>query len=344
MTIDNTTLARARLALRAATREFLFQPNVTLIDFGNPLRAGRLAEDELSIRIHVNKKLTGVTLESAVETGQTRPIPSYIGGFKTDVAEGKYRPHGWWDSSPVLAAHPRAARAEILRGGISISNEYHYSFGTLGGLVRDRKSGDDMLLSNWHVLAGRWGVQPGQLIYQPGRLDGGTRVDAIAGYTRDAMSTNLDAAVATLNGSRKLLTEQVGLKPVTGVSQAEIGMRVVKSGRKTGVTFGRVTAIEGIAKMNYDYVERIMRDIITIDSLSGEVSSGGDSGSWWLDAETMHVIGLHFAGSDYPERALAHDIQSVRDTLNIEIVASKYSPAYVKTEGQTLKTIRYFNY
>ncbi|HEX9654098.1 MAG TPA: hypothetical protein VGA99_10330, partial [bacterium] len=122
---------------------------------------------------------------------------------------------------------------------------------------------------------------------------------------------------------------------------AEIGMKVVKSGRKTGVTFGRVTAIEGISRMSYDYVERIMRDIVTIDSLSGEISSGGDSGSWWLNAETMQVTGLHFAGSDYPERALAHDIESVRQALNVEIGTSKYLPAFVTTERQILRTARY---
>ncbi|HEX9655122.1 MAG TPA: hypothetical protein VGA99_15555, partial [bacterium] len=185
--------------MREATRQFLFQPNVTLIDFGNPLHEGRIAEDELSIRIHVNKKLSGVALESAVAAGQTLVIPSNIGGFKTDVAEGKYHPHWALGYPAPLATNRRAARAEVLRGGISISNEYQYTFATLGGLVVDSQSGDDMLLSNWHVLVGRWGVQPGQLIYQPGRLDRGTRVDAIASYTRDAMSVNLDAAVATLN-------------------------------------------------------------------------------------------------------------------------------------------------
>ena len=51
----------------------------------------------------------------------------------------------------------------------------------------------------------------------------------------------------------------------------------------------------------------------------GEVSMPGDSGSWWLDAETREAIGLHFAGSDIPERALALNMQPVLDALGVEI-------------------------
>ena len=40
-----------------------------------------------------------------------------------------------------------------------------------------------------------------RLIFQPGRLDGGTAANAVARLTRDAMAVNLDAAVATLTGS-----------------------------------------------------------------------------------------------------------------------------------------------
>jgi endonuclease G len=51
----------------------------------------------------------------------------------------------------------------------------------------------------------------------------------------------------------------------------------------------------------------------------GEVSRPGDSGSWWLNTVTKEAIGLHFAGSDMPERALALNMPSVLDALNVEI-------------------------
>jgi endonuclease G len=176
-----------------------------------------------------------------------------------------------------------------------------------------------MILSNWHVLVADWGAAPGLPIYQPGRLDGGRHADTVATLTRDAMSVNLDAAVATINGDRPLINDQLGLGPVRGLSQAYIGMEVVKSGLRTEITFGRVTAVGGIASINYGSLNRVIREVVTIDPRSNfeEVSAPGDSGSWWLDPTTSEAIGLHFAGSDSPERALAIDMSSVLFALDV---------------------------
>lgn len=334
MNVNQTTIAHARLALKEAMSGLLFNRNVNLIDFGQPTRKGQLIEDDLSIRIHVHKKLSGFSLETAIERGNTCFIPEYIGGFKTDVIEGTYYPHwfnsmGNWQKNPK---NPRALRAEIMKGGISISDEMHYTYGTLGGKVIDRLNGAEMILSNWHVLVASWGTRLGQRIYQPGRGDGGNWTDTVATYTRDAMASNLDAAVATLNGRRHLTNDQFDLSPATGVVRAEIGMEVVKSGRKSNITFGRVTGIEGIAKIQYDHVNRIMFNIVTIEPLYpwGEVSAGGDSGSWWLNLNTKQALGLHFAGSNSPERALAHDMLTVLDALNIDIVTSNPKTAFFR--------------
>ena len=167
---------------------------MNLIDLGYPLHGGRLAENELAIRIHVKRKLAGAQLEVAVQANQTRPIPASIGGFQTDVPEGSYHLHQW-PSRTHAVADPRAGRVDPLRGGISISDEYHYAYGTLGGKVIDRATGDEMILSNWHVLVSEWWARPGQRIFQPGRLDGGTAQDTVATLRRDAMSVNLDAAL-----------------------------------------------------------------------------------------------------------------------------------------------------
>jgi endonuclease G len=155
-------------------------------------------------------------------------------------------------------------------------------------------------------------------------LDGGTSLDTVATLTRDAMSVNLDAAAASLNDSRRLVNDQLDLEPVAGVSPAELGMQVVKSGRTSGVTYGRVTAVEGIARMRYGFLERIIRHIVTIEPrLDFEtVSAPGDSGSWWLDQVTGRAIGLHFAGSNFPERGLALDMPAVLDALNVDLVTT----------------------
>jgi endonuclease G len=325
MSFDRMTLARARLALGEAVRGWLFDPNVSLIGLGLPEREGRPQEDELAIRIHVRQKLSGFALEAASEAGDTRPIPPSIGGFPTDVPEGRYQPHRWpWPGSwrpwrPTTNA--RASRASPMQGGISISNERQHNYGTLGALVVDRNTGKLMCLSNWHVLVGDWGMRLGQRIYQPGRSDGGTRADTIATLTRHAMGANLDAAVATLTGDRELINDQLDLGPVRGVGQLEPGMEVAKSGRKTQVTYGRIHDIEALIPMPYAGLTRIIRGVMTIEQRrpGEQVSAGGDSGSLWLERATMKAVGLHFAGSDQPERALAIDIRLVLAALDVDL-------------------------
>lgn len=318
------TRAYARLALNEALRHHFSDRNVTLIEFGFKEQEGRLLEDELAVRFHVRQKLYGHALEMAVGTGQTRLIPEKIGLFQTDVSEGTYYPHRWgWGTQWLTTSNDRAVRTEPMRGGISISDEYHYAYGTLGGLVRDRVSGAELILSNWHVLAVDWWARPGQRIFQPGRLDGGNHTQTVATLMRDGMSQNLDAAVATLNGQRRLINEQLGLGAIRGVAQPKLGLEVIKSGRRTGITRGRVVAVEGVAKIRYGYVERLIRHVVRIEPLwAGEVSGPGDSGAIWLEKATMRALGLHFAGSNRPEEALALDMLSVLNALKVDLVTT----------------------
>lgn len=322
MRVDWGTIARARLAIEAAVPRHLYDPNVSMIGFGYREKAGALQEDRLAIRFHVARKLTPFQLEAA-QTGKgiapTRPIPARIGDFETDVIQDRFLPHWWaWENR----RGPRVVRQEVMRGGVSISNERQNGRGTLGGLVADRVTGERMILSNWHVLAGDWGARIGQRVYQPGRMDGGSGRDTVARLARDAMSLNLDAAVARLTGDRPLINEQLGAGAVTGADMASLGQELVKSGCQTEITFGRVTEVESILRMRYGGLDRMIRRVMTIEPRSSreQVSSGGDSGSWWLDLNTRRAVGLHFAGSNAPERALAMQMPSVLDALRVEIV------------------------
>lgn len=310
-------MAYARLALREAFRDHLYDPNVSMVDIGLPEHDGEVAVDELAVRVHVRRKLPRAQLEAA----GTRPVPAAIGPIPTDVVEARYRPHVSWPVSwPPVAPNLRAGRVDPLRGGISISDEAHNAYATLGCKVLDRVSGDEMILSNWHVLVADWTARPGQRIFQPGRLDGGTAADTVARLTRDAMSTNLDAAVATLTGARRLINDQVGVGPITGVRPPALALDVTKSGRRTGVTQGRVTGIEGKVSITYGWAQRIIGNVTSIGSVWGrEVSAPGDSGSIWLDFATREGIGLHFAGSDQPERALAMDLRAVLNALAVDL-------------------------
>jgi endonuclease G len=330
MSFDPMTMARARLALRKAVSQHLFDPNVRMVSIGLPEKQGQLIENELAIRYHVRQKYeTPFQLEAALESGMTNSdltAPVRVGRFviQTDIVQGKYRPHlwnwsPWWNPPP---ANPRAQRADPMRGGMSISDEFHNAYGTLGGKVIDRATGAEMILSNWHVLVADWGARQGQRIYQPGRLDGGKSTDTVATLTRDAMATNLDAAVATLNGPRQLSAEQFNLGPVTGVGMPQLGMKVTKSGRRTDVTRGRITDIDATVRMTYGSIAKLIRNVMSIEPLLSfeQVSGPGDSGSLWIDTATNQAVGLHFAGSDAPERGLAMDLMSVLDALNVNLV------------------------
>ena len=329
MQFDPMMLARARLAMRVGIRNHLFDPNVRMVSVGLPEKGGKIIENQLAIRYHVAEKYqTQIQLETALKNGSTQSdlrAPIRVGQFtfETDVVQGKYLPHvwGWNPWQPTPPPNPRAQRADPMRGGLSISDEFHNSYGTLGGKVIDRATGVEMILSNWHVLVADWGARSGQRIYQPGRLDGGISSDAVATLTRHAMGANLDAAVATLNGSRQLLTDQLNLNPVAGAALAQLGMEVTKSGRRTDVTRGRIVDVDATVRMTYGPVTKLIHNVMSIEPLVSfeQVSGPGDSGSLWIDTATNLAVGLHFAGSDFPERGLAIDLPTVLDALNVRL-------------------------
>lgn len=316
LVMDTATRARARAAMRDVLDRHLLDErrDINLIDIGEVVKDGQIVP--LAIRYHVAEKLTkGELADRGIDE-----LPKEINGFRTDVIVAVYRPRQLWRPA-TWSYGERQSPAEPLRGGVSIGAEY-YESGTLGGIVVDRTTRQKMILSNWHVLVARWYASKGQRIYQPSRSDGGANADVVATYARHAMYRNLDAAVAALNEKRSLSNAQMGIaRPVTGALPPELDMSVEKSGRTSRVTFGRVTGVFGIQRMRYDGVERILRDVIAIDPLNQgqEVSSPGDSGSWWLESSSKRAVGLHFAGTNQPERALALDMQEVLKALDVEI-------------------------
>ncbi len=322
MDINETSIA----ALRKAIEKYLPDPNLTMIELGFKEKDRQTNPDEVVIRFHVRQKLDRSDLRAAVQSGRTFSIPPQINGINTDVIQGTYGPHWGW-SGWRQAANTRAAHIDPLQGGISIANEFLNGYGTLGCLVVDRQTGSPMVLSNWHVLAKSRSINyipVGQRIYQPGPLDGGSSADVIATFTRHGIEHGLDAAVATLTGPRQLTNYQFGLGPVQGVGPAGLGMEVVKSGRQSGLTRGWVTAVGGVIKMKYSSLPglTLIGNVVTIDPHSSfeQVSGPGDSGSLWLDERTMQAVGLHFAGSNRPERALALDIQPVLAAMDVAML------------------------
>jgi endonuclease G len=320
MAIDPKELGRARLALQQAVGRNLFDDvrKINMVDIAVYDGSAR-ASNPLAIRYHVDEFIDRNDLEAmdriSLEDETILGVPSMIvkGTYRPQQFFGAPRPSG----ATVQSGSP-FGRSNPLRGGVSISTPYAGT-GTLGGIVRDRATGRPMLLSNWHVLVTYWGAPRGQSILQPSRNDGGRMAEIIAGLERDAMSMNLDAAVAYLNDRRQPSNRQLDGRLVTRAGRATLGMDVEKSGRSSGKTYGRVTGIEGVVRLRYNWVERMIGHVVTIEPRGGEVSRPGDSGSWWLNSTTGEAIGLHFAGGNYPERGLALDMGTVLNALNVDM-------------------------
>jgi len=104
----------------------------------------------------------------------------------------------------------------------------------------------------------------------------------------------------------------VGGAPV-GLASPTLGLAVIKSGRTTGLTQGRITQVEVTVDVEYD--GRVAR--FTDQVMASPMSQRGDSGSLVLDYERK-AVGLLFAGSEAV--SIMTPIQTVLAALNVELV------------------------
>ena len=251
-------------------------------------------------------------------------VPSNVDGVQTDVLEtGKIEPL-------VFNARVRPALP-----GFSIGH-HNITAGTFGCLVRDIRHSvteeeplnDYLILSNNHVLADSNRGKPGDLIVQPGPIDGGAYpADGIATLDRFEPIVcsfpngyNLvDAAVARLTFSRNVTASIIGLVIPRAVDQAFIGSLVIKVGRTTQVTIGRVLAVNATVFVGpYDCGTAVFRHQIITTSMA----AGGDSGSLLMDSN-LSAVGLLFAGSS---RITIHNhIADVETALGVRPITASRS-------------------
>jgi len=102
----------------------------------------------------------------------------------------------------------------------------------------------------------------------------------------------VDCAVARPASDKAVSEEILELGKVTGTAAAEPGMAVQKSGRTSGVTKGKITAVAvtlRVALGNGEFA------LFTDQIVSDMFSRPGDSGSLVLD-DRMRAVGLLFAG------------------------------------------------
>jgi hypothetical protein len=219
--------------------------------------------------------------------------------------------------------------------------------GTLGALVADKNS-NLFILSNNHVLAESDQARTGDTIVQPALVDlncnpqAGRAVGSLR-YVVPIQSTqsNVDAALAAatpaVDGSGAIL--QLGpsingvlspAAPAAGTGEALTAgvlnqMRVVKSGRTTGLTCSTVNTVNLSVQVDYYYDCAETRPYYTktyvnqIGMPGASFADSGDSGALVLDAGNAQPVGLFFAsGADDSNHgfSVANPIQDVLSELS----------------------------
>ena len=157
-------------ALNTVQSRILSMPNVVGVGVGSK-QVGLTRTEKPAIIIFVEKKLPDDKLS------RSQKLPDMIDGLETDVIEiGRVR---------LLE---RVMKMRPALPGSSIGH-YKISAGTFGVVVKDKKTGEKLILSNNHILAngsngsdGR--ANPGDAILQPGAYDGGKQSDKIAELVR----------------------------------------------------------------------------------------------------------------------------------------------------------------
>ena len=311
--------------------------NVVGVAVGNKAIHGRYT-NEPCIVVFVERKWP-------VEALRRRDIvPKEVDGVLTDVVET-----GRFMAIPLVQSldADRTRRMRPAEGGASLGH-YRITAGTLGVLAR--RHGRSVILSNNHVLANANEGQIGDPILQPGPADGGRLQDTIArlsefvpihfkerdvgtvgrflmravgpllgalGLTLKRLPSGrmnlVDAAVAEPIDESLVSSDILGIGRVIGSADASIGLSVRKSGRTTGLTDGKVTAIDAVVEVDYGGGRTaIFREQIVSDVLS----QGGDSGSLVVDSRSR-AVGLLFAGG--PTTTLINPIGAILRALDLSI-------------------------
>ncbi len=219
--------------------------------------------------------------------------------------------------------------------------------GTLGALVADRNS-NLFILSNNHVLAESDQARTGDTIVQPALVDLNCNPQAgrAIGSLRyvvpiQSTQTNVDAALAAatpaVDGSGAILQLGPSIDGVLSPAAPAAGtgepltaavlnqLRVVKSGRTTGLTCSTVNTVDLSVQVDYYYDCAETRPFYTktyvnqIGMPGASFADSGDSGALVMDAANAQPVGLFFAsGADDSNHgfSVANPIQDVLSELS----------------------------
>ncbi len=298
-----TALQLVSQTLKKNENELLAKANVVGVGIGEKIKGG-LSTGRLCLKIYVEKKIP------KKELSKEDLIPQKLSPIETDVEEaGK------------LIAFSNTGRYRPALGGVSIGH-YKITAGTLGCLVKERKTGKILILSNNHVLANSNHAKKGDAILQPGPYDGGkSSADILAALDRwieikfDKQGNLVDAALARPKRIKQVKPEIILIGIPQGTVKAKLGMFIQKLGRTTGYTTGKIKDIRATVKISYDQKTALFRNQI----LTTNISQGGDSGSLVLNLK-KRAVGLLFAGSEAV--TVLNPISEVLKLLDVQLYTS----------------------
>ncbi len=161
--------------------QLLARKNVVGVGVGYKESKGERT-DEMVLVAMVEKK------KKKEELTEEDLIPSDLEGMKTDVYEVGFI---------EALDSPQGRFRPTIPPGVSIGHP-DVTAGTLGAIVKDRATGDRLILSNNHVLAACNDARIGDPILQPGPLDGGAKpADIVAKLERFIKLYYVDDPVPT---------------------------------------------------------------------------------------------------------------------------------------------------
>jgi hypothetical protein len=255
------------------------------------IRRGRVIHEERCVRVYVSKKVP----EHLLRPSDVIPKSLKLDDGRevcTDVVEiGKIKkmqmldPKNRWRPSPA---------------GVSTSRADEVSAGTFGWFVVT-EDGEVYAMSNNHVWAKENQGSPGDPIVQPGRLDGGDPEKDVIMQLYDFVpisftdQNTVDVAVASVNTFGDVYMSILNVGGITGKRVPDIGEKVRKMGRSTGLTEGTIIDNSASINVEYDSGVAMFTDVVVVEGT--DIVSAGDSGSPVLASDNSFV-GLLFAGND----------------------------------------------
>lgn len=257
-------------------------------------------------------------------------LPNSLNGIPIQIIQtgGKFIPLSFKQVPPAAAIYAeRTSRIRPALGGISLGHP-QVSAGTLGCAAVDPLINELYGLSNNHVIALDWGTEhvgvKGDSTLQPGPYDGGVDpMDKIGELDRwipvqEAENNLVDiAAFKPLPNNLSDAIEEIG-KPSESIDPV-VGMRIVKSGRTSGITYGEIIDVNATITVS-GWGEVTFVDQITMTKMLDP----GDSGSWIGHLDTYRTVGIGHAGS--PDISVACKAKRVEELMGLQIIPPAIIP------------------